>query len=240
MEDDQDLDQMAAGLRSLLPPGYAKTVGFLIPAHEMSQELIDWYENEHSVNASFMWPHMQSYQRNYITNVQCGPTPLYKVVSEFVWKSEEDKRKIAALYATDAAAKTIKEVLPSFVILPFPPESFFLLPVENAMVATGKRMFRHDELRRRKLILLRRKGDELAPAFETAATHYAEQLSHAHPEVAVSIDFRRENMTVPAPADAILFIDAEPGEILTDSTSAAIEIIAIYNVITLRSPIEED
>lgn len=240
MNDNQTLDPMAAGLRALLPPGYAKTLGFLMPALEMTQELIDWYENEHSVYASFMWPHMRRYQRNYIMNVQRGPTPLYKVVSEFVWKGEEDKRKVAALYATDAAAKTTGEVLPPFIILPFPPGSYFLLPVEVTEVARGKRLFRHDEPHQRKVILLRCGDADTLTVFEAAAASYADKLARAYPDAAVTIDFRRERAEVPAPADAVLFIDVGPGESLPDPRSTAVEVVNIFDVITLRSPIKED
>ena len=157
MIEDQHIDPLAAGLRALLPPGYAKTVGFLIPARAMTQQLIDWYENEHSVYASFMWPHMRRYQRNYIVDVRRGPSPLYKVISEFCWKDEEQKRMIISHFSTEVAARTLNEVLPEFVIVPFPEGGYFLAPVDERQVATGKRVLRHDEPRRRKIILLRRR-----------------------------------------------------------------------------------
>lgn len=232
---------MAEGLRALLPPGYGKTLGFLIPAREISQALIDWYEDEHAVNASFMWPHMRRYQRNYIMDVQRGPVPLYRVVSEFVWKGEEDKRTIAALYATRAAAKTVNEVLPEFIITPFPPGQFFLLPVEEQLVAAGShRSFRHDEPRRRKIVLLRCVEGESAADFEAAVADHAALLTSRDPHAAVSIDFRREGQAVPGPADAILFIDVEPDAVLPDPESAAAEVVNVFNVLTLRSPIEEN
>ena len=233
------MDPMAAGLRALLPPGYAKTLGFLIPAREMSQTLIDWYEHEHSVNASFMWPHMRRYQRNYITGVQAGPTPLYKVISEFVWRGENDKRVVADLYRTDAAAKTINEVPPDFVILPFPPGGYFLLPVEERSVAAAQRSFAHDEPRRRKAVLLGCADERNVAAFEADVTRYAGRLASAWSDRAVSIDLRRERASVPAPADAVLFVDSEPGETLPVLPSEALELRNIFDVITLRSPIEE-
>lgn len=240
MKHDQTLDLMAEGLRALLPPGYCKTLGFLIPACEISQTLIDWYENEHAVNASFMWPHMHRYQRNYIMDVQLGPVPLYRVVSEFVWKGEEDKRSVAALYATPAAAKTVNEVLPDFIIVPFPPGAFFMLPVEERVAVTDSgRVVRHDEPRRRKIVLLRRPEGASVVDFEAAVTCHAALLASRDPHAAVSIDFRREGQTVPAPADAMIFIDAEPDAILPDPARAAGEIVNVFNVLTLRSPIEE-
>ena len=240
MEYDQTPDPMVEGLRALLPPGYSKTLGFLIPAHEISQTLIDWYENEHAVNASFMWPHMRRYQRNYIMNVERGPVPLYRVVSEFVWKGEEDKRTIAALYATPAAAKTVQEVLPDFIIVPFPPESFFLLPVEEKVaLASNGRVYRHDEPRQRKIVLLRRPEGERLEAFEAAVMRHADLLAGREQHAAVSIDFRREGQAVSAPADAILFVDAEHETILPEPEPAAGEVVNVFNVLTLRSPIEE-
>lgn len=233
-------DPMAAGLRALLPPGYAKTLGFLIPAHEASQELIDWYENEHSVNASFMWPHMRRYQRSYIVNVQRGPSPIYKVISEFLWKGEDDKNRIAALFATDAAAKTVNEVLPDFVLLPFPPGGYFLVPVTEREVSAGARVFAHDELRRRKVVLLGRGAGCSADEFAAKVDAYARELARKYPDSPIAIDFLQESETIPAPADAVLFVDAMPGEVLPDPQADTVEVLNIFDVMTLRSPIEED
>ena len=240
MIEDQHIDPLAAGLRALLPPGYAKTVGFLIPARAMTQQLIDWYENEHSVYASFMWPHMRRYQRNYIVDVRRGPSPLYKVISEFCWKDEEQKRMIISHFSTEVAARTLNEVLPEFVIVPFPEGGYFLAPVDERQVATGKRVLRHDEPRRRKIILLRRGDGVEASSFEASAADYARQLAGELPDVDVGVDFRRESATVPAPADAVLFIDAEPNQFLPEPEAEAIEIASIFDVLTLRSPIKED
>lgn len=63
---------LSEGLNALLPPSYMKVVGFLIPSHEMTDELVDWYENEHSTAARFQWPYMNLYQRNFILDTEVG------------------------------------------------------------------------------------------------------------------------------------------------------------------------
>lgn len=238
VSEEQKMDAMREGLNSLLSPGYGKTVGFLIPTAQMSGELIDWYETKHSVNASFMWPHMRLYQRNYIMNVDYGPAPQYKVVTEFVWKSEEDKRRIVALYATDAAARTVNEVLPPFIIMPFPPDGYFLAPVDGVILTTCTRHFRPDEPRHRKVLLVRRGAGQKLAAFEAATLAYAERLARTFPGAGLELDFRREEENVPAPADAVLYIDCQPGMILPEPNSGE-GIVNIFDVLTLRSPIED-
>lgn len=235
-EDGSDLQR---GLEALLPARHMKVIGFLIPSEKMSDELIDWYEKEHSTNARFLWPHMCRYQRNFIMKSEMGAPPLYKVITEFVWKSEKDKQDARALYSTEAAQASLNEVLPPFIILPFPHKSYFMVPVEERIVKTNPHPSAPDAPRSRKIMLLRCGLGESLASFEAAALAYAEGLAELDPALGVRIDFRREAATIPSPADAVVFIDNPPDRPLPPPHGDAFEIVHIFGARTLRSPIPE-
>lgn len=224
-------------LDPLFPLGHLKVIGFLIPSEKITDELIQWYETEHSVNASFMWPHMRLYQRNFIMETRSGAPPVYKVVTEFVWKSEEDKRKARALYSTGAAAKTMNEVLPAFIMQPFPANGYFMVPVEERTVRVSPKLSHPDETKARQVILLRRDPAHRQDAFEAAALAYAEKLADIDPAVGIEVNFRRRAEHAPAPADAIIFMDDGSGRALPPTAGDAFDIVNIFGVNTLRSPI---
>ena len=235
--EEPDDSALQRALDPLFPAGYLKVIGFLIPAERMSDELIQWYETEHSVNARFQWPHMSLYQRNFIMETQSGDPPVYKVVTEFVWKSEEDKRKARALYSTDAAAKTMTEILPPFILQPFPANGYFMVPVEGRTVRASPKRSRPDEAKARRVVLLRRDPGHQQDAFEEAALAYAERLADEDPDAGAEIDFRRCAEDAPSPADAVIFMDAGAGRVLPPAKGSAFDIVNIFDVKTLRSPI---
>ena len=236
---EKDGSALQRGLDALLPPGHLKVVGFLIPSEKMTDELIGWYENEHSVTARFLWPHMCRYQRNFIMKSELGDPPLYKVITEFAWKSEKDKQAARALYSTSAAQASVNEVLPPFIIQPFPRKSYFMVPVEERIVKANPHPSRPDEPRSRQIILLRCGLGESLATFEEAALAYAGELAALDPGVGVIVDFRRDAATTPSPADAVIFIDNPPDGPLPPSRGDAFEIVHIFDVEALRSPIPE-
>ncbi|HKT84735.1 MAG TPA: hypothetical protein VJQ77_01470 [Novosphingobium sp.] len=237
MHDKPDDSALQSALAPLFPPDHLKVVGFLIPSDRMTDELVQWYETEHSINARFQWPHMSLYQRNFIMETERGDPPIYKVITEFVWKSEEDKQKARALYGTDAAAKTMNEVLPPFILQPFPADGYFMVPVESRVVRAGSGLPRPDEPRPRKILLLRRAAGVSRGIFEAMAFAYAEKVAEGESQAAVQVDLRRGGEDVSSPADAVIFIDAGSDSELPPPESDAFDIVKVFGVKTLRSPL---
>ena len=229
---------MQRGLDALFPARYPKTLGFLIPADEMNPEIIRWYEEDHSVYASFQWPHMLRYQRNFIMGTDQGKPPVYKVITEFVWKSEDDKHKARALFATPAAARTVNEVLPSWLHMERMPETF-MVPVETAVVKITPAPLKAGGSIPRKVILLRRSGDLSPRQFEKAVVVYAGKLAALDARSGASVDFVRNDPGTPSPADAIVFIDNPVNGTLPPPDAAVASVTAVYTVDSRKSPIPE-
>lgn len=156
-----------------------------------------------------------------------------------MWKSEGNKQKVRALFATDAARETVNKVLSSFILQPFPRKSYFMVPVESRVVKINPRPTRFDEPRYRKIILLRCGQGESLATFEAAVIAYPDALAKWNGALGVSIDLRREAATTPAPADAIIFVDNPPEGDLPQPAGDAFDIVNLFHVKTLKSPLPE-
>lgn len=231
--------ELDTALAALLPPGFCDVLGFLIPADRISEELVRWYEEDHSLRAKFQWPHMKRYQRNYIWQTFRGLPPLYKVITEFSWKSQGDMAAVRALYHSDAARETLTEILPSFVITPFPRDSYYLVPVEEQVIRADLSPAALDKPRHRRIALLRCGVDETVASFETAALDYAERAATIWTDCGIKIFLRRMAGEIPAPADAFLFIDGQLSGPLSASLPDAVDVVAEFGTTSFRSPLSE-
>lgn len=219
----------------LFPAGFLKVVGFLIPADETTQELIDWYENIHSRNASVLWPHMDLYRRNYILDVERGPEPTYRVVTEFVWKSESDKKAAAAIFQTPAASTMLNEKFPAWLKPLDIPNTHGLVAVEPVEIRHPAMRVRHDAAVRRRIILLEQGPSVTRAGFESAAKSWCRTISETR-NVNVSLESCRHSGPWPT-TGAVVYVDDLAEQALPPVVQGTLTIANVFRVRTAWSPL---
>lgn len=218
------------------PAGFLKVVGFLIPADETTAELIDWYENIHSRNARFLWPHLDLYRRNYIMAVETGPIPPYRVVTEFVWKSEQDKQAARAAFASPAAEPSLNEQLPSWIKPLTIPNTNALVPAEPTIIATPSVPHDSQTALRRRVILLDQKRNVPQTDFDAETQGFAKAIAKRSSGSAVHFDLCRHITAWPA-TRAIVYVNDDANGDLPPVDSRILEIANIFRVETRKSPL---
>ena len=231
-------NQFDDGLSLLLPRGHLHVLGLLMrDTGEPLADLVDWYENIHSANAHYLWPHMIRYARNYITAVEEGPAPPYRVLTEFDWKSEADKVKAREAFMSPAAmAATASEYAGT------PPawlQDIYSILVPVTPVHWAGTMLPSDaaEPVRRRAILLRRLDSVTQARFEGAARQLADEIAKLAAGAGVSIDFCHGPRAAAEEPDALLFVHGADGLPLPRPDAAACAVINIFSVEMCKSPI---
>jgi hypothetical protein len=228
-------------LGGLFPPGFLKVVGLLIPTAAPLSELVDWYENEHSRAAMFLWPYMDRYARNYILEVEEGSLPPYRVVTEFVWKGEGAKRKGRALFDTPAVQPLNDEMTRNRLRLqlPFPPGVMFMVPAEPHTVRELPAADIDAPSVRGRVMLLRSAPGSSRAVFDAAVEDLALRIAQTWPEAGVSFDLLRPSAMTPAPADAVIFVRTDRTAALPRPEPQGMDVINVFSVETRKSPLDE-
>jgi len=224
-----------SALNPFFPSGYLKVVGFLIPADETTQELIDWYENVHSRNATVLWPHLDLYQRNYILDVEQGAVPTYRVVTEFVWKSDDDKKAAADLFGTPAAEAMRNERFPSWMKPLDIPNTHGLVPVDSILLEAPVATKHSEAVRRRRIVLLDRSPNVPRKRFDIAARNYSMQIADAV-GVSVNLDLCRQTAGWPT-SRAVIYINDGVKRTLPTVDNEIMTITNVFQVQAGRSPL---
>lgn len=223
----------------LFPPGCLNVRGLLMrDTGEDLNELIDWYENIHSRSATYMWPCMSRYARNYITEVQEGPPPPYRVITEFDWKSEEAMQKAQALMGsplTAGIARIEYEVNPPAWLTHI---FAVLLPVERVRIRAPRPLPDASAPLARRAVLLRRAGAASQADFELAVGRMAAAIAFDAPDAGVALELCRAAPGTDGTPDAFVFVENAPGGALPRPDPGAAEIVNVFAVETRKSPLE--
>lgn len=231
-------DRLDDGLSLLLPHGHLHVLGLLMrDTGQAPDALVDWYETIHAVNVRDIWPHMTRYARNYIVAVEEGPPPPYRVLTEFDWRSEEDKVRARELFLSPAVmAATASEYAGT------PPAWLqdiysILVPVTPVRAAGTALPTDIAGPVRRRALLLRRLDPVPQPRFEGAARQLAEAITALAPGAGVVIDFCHGPRTAAEEPDAVLFVHGADGLTLPRPDATACALINIFAVEMRKSPI---
>ena len=226
------------GFNQLLPVGYLNVLGLLIRnTGQTVDELIDWYENIHSRNASAVWPFMNRYGRNFIRTVEEGAQPPYLVLTEFDWKSEEDKvRARAAFQEPDTVAAMASEYAGT------PPAWLqdiysILVPVTRHQIAGTLPALRPGGQVERRAMLLRREEGVSEQQFASAALSLAQEAAREMPGAAVILDLCHGPRASQDEPDAVLFIEGAGDQALPRPDPRWAKVSNIFTVESRQSPI---
>lgn len=231
-------DQLDDGLNQLLPPGHLHVLGLLMRDTGQSlPELIDWYENIHAPNARFSWPHMRRYARNYITHVEEGPTPPYRVLTEFDWKSEEDKVKARAAFKSPAALQAMASEFEGTPPAWLADIYSILVPVTPLQASGAPLPDDRTEPVQRRALLLRRRETASQQQFEQSLRRLADEIAALAPDAGVTIGICHGPSTAREEPDAVLFVHDAADIALPRPHPAVSEVINVFAVEMRKSPI---
>ena len=226
------------GFNQLLPVGHLTVLGLLMRnTGQTLDELIDWYENIHAVNASAVWPFMDRYCRNYIRTIEEGPQPPYLVLTEFDWKSEEDKvRARAAFMEPDTVAAMASEYAGT------PPawlQDIFsiLVPVTRHQIAGTLPVLKPGEQVERRVMLLRRAEGVAEERFAPAALSLAREAARQMPDAAIVLDLCHGPRASAEEPDALLFVQGAGDQALPRPDPQWGTLRNIFTVDSRQSPI---
>ena len=227
----------AHGSNPLFPAGRLHVLGFLMrDTGQDLQVLIDWYENIHSVNARYIWPFMTRYARNYITKVEEGPKPPYRVLTEFDWKDEAGKAQARALLeAHGGQALESERRGPALawltdiyaLLVPAEPTRFGAVPPprDPTKPVPGR------------ALLLRRAPAASQERFEAAVRDAATRIAALAPDVEVTADLIPGPRTSPDQPDAVILARHAPAGELPRPDAAACEVMNLFAIETRGSPV---
>lgn len=226
----------AAGLDLMLPKGFPKVVGFFGQNTRLTtREYRDWYEGVHAPDFAFAYPHLTRYARNWIVDVEQGPAPRFKLLTEIAYRSEEAKDKVRGLFRTPAAAGLAAHQAPEppGARPPVPdrvPTAQSLIPVEPIQISGPASSATLSGPKLRRIVLLRRPKSASQAAFDGAARRLARAIARSAPAAAVSLDLRRGANPRP-PADAILYLDS-PSDRISAPYSQWLQVTHVLKVET--------
>ena len=228
-----------SGSAAFFAPGSMYKLGFLMSDTGQSvDELTQWYETVHAPASAYMWPYLARYARNYIVKVEQGPPPPYKVIAEFLWKSEEDQQKAVALMSsplTRAIQMQEYEEAPPWLQQIYA----VMISVEPVHIKAPPSPRFRDAARTRRIMLLKRRDLASEDNFLLAVGQVAADIAKASPGAGITICMAQPGATPEGAPDSVIFIDGACGATLPQPDAAPAEIMNVFTVETRRSPVEQ-
>ena len=232
--------QLAQGVNAMIPPGYLHVIGLLIrDTGEPLPAVIDWYETTHSREAAYQWAFETRYARNYITRVEEGPKPPYRVVLELWYKNKEAADKLRSLMKSGLAQPNNGSMaeqaqkwgfIRNIYSVMFPVDIVPIRPTVSSADAAAPLL--------RRLVLLRRTPSASQSQFEAEVKKVAEAITELGADVGSSIQFRRETAPSDDAPDAIVFVDNAPNAKLPRPDDKIARVANIFAVEMRKSPVE--
>jgi hypothetical protein len=232
--------QANRGINAMIPPGHLHVIGLLIrDTGDKLPDVINWYETVHSREAAYQWAFETRYARNYITKVDQGPKPPYRVVLELGYKSQEAADKLRTLMKSGLANPKNNSLAEQAQKWGFIRNIYgVMFPVEVIRIKGAPAPSDPNAPLPRSLILLRRASGASQVDFEGAVKKLGRAIGRLGTNVGVTIDFRRGGPTSRDAPDAIVFIDNAQSTRLPRLDGRAAIVMNAFSVEMLKSPVE--